>query len=157
MWTSLINHRDVEAGLPRILQVIYAYTRQAGEVNSLTSLRHCLRRNPASAAASACFLCSKTPSFGNHFSSAGKLTGTLPRGRLNSLLLRALDMDHYFVNTHAQPNGDHEVHKVGCYYMPSDRKYLGQFPTCAGAVLEARKHYAQVNGCKHCAEECHTQ
>jgi hypothetical protein len=24
-------------------------------------------------------------------------------------------------------------------------------------VLEARKHYAQVNGCKHCAEECHTQ
>jgi hypothetical protein len=87
----------------------------------------------------------------------GKLTSSIPRSPLNSLLLHALDMDHYFVNTHAQPNGDHEVHKVGCYYMPSDRKYLGQFPTCAGAVLEARKHYAQVNGCKHCAKDCHTQ
>lgn len=66
-------------------------------------------------------------------------------------------MDHYFVNNAAQPNGDHEVHKVGCYYMPGNRKYLGQFSTCAGAVFEARKHYGQVNGCKHCSGDCHTQ
>lgn len=65
-------------------------------------------------------------------------------------------MDHYFVNTLAQANGDHEVHKVGCYHMPGNRKYLGQFPTCAGAVVKARKYYAQVNGCKHCSGECCT-
>lgn len=66
-------------------------------------------------------------------------------------------MKYYFVNTIAQANGDHEVHRDDCLYMPGNKKYLGQFPTCAGAVQEARKHYAQVNGCKLCSKECHTQ
>lgn len=65
----------------------------------------------------------------------------------------------YYVNTHAQRNGDHEVHTTGCAWMPasSNQKYLGEFETCYGAVREATKHYNQVNGCIHCAKECHTQ
>lgn len=66
-------------------------------------------------------------------------------------------MHYYFVNTIAQENGDHEVHKDSCIYIPNNKKYLGQFPACAGAVQEARKHYQQVNGCKFCSRECHTQ
>ena len=68
-------------------------------------------------------------------------------------------MDGYYVNTNAQSNGDHEVHKSGCSYMPSDknRMYLGQFESCHGAVREAKTHYNQVDGCAHCCEECHKQ
>ena len=67
-------------------------------------------------------------------------------------------MDDYYVNRNAQSNGDHEVHKSGCFWMPnvSNRIYLGKFYGCASAVVEARKHYIQVNGCAHCSEACHT-
>lgn len=68
-------------------------------------------------------------------------------------------MARYYVNKNAQANGDHEVHKQGCSYMPMEhnRKYLGEFATCQGAVKEAKKHYSQVNGCYYCSRECHTQ
>ncbi|HEX6371036.1 MAG TPA: hypothetical protein VF006_19115 [Longimicrobium sp.] len=64
----------------------------------------------------------------------------------------------YYVNTQAQSNGDHEVHRDGCTYLPSilNRKYLGQFNYCVDAVDEARKHYTQVNGCYYCSNACHT-
>lgn len=65
-------------------------------------------------------------------------------------------MAKYYVNNRAQSNGDHEVHKEGCSWMPSDKKYLGDFIDCKGAVKEARKTYDQSNGCKHCSEACHT-
>lgn len=65
----------------------------------------------------------------------------------------------YYVNKNAQPNGDHEVHTTGCTFMPAEenRIFLGNFSHCSGAVLEARKYYNQVNGCRFCSEECHTQ
>lgn len=65
----------------------------------------------------------------------------------------------YFVNMNAQDNGDHEVHKAGCIYMPStaNRLYLGVFTSCREAVREAKKTYPQSNGCVRCSEECHTQ
>lgn len=65
----------------------------------------------------------------------------------------------YYVNKNAQPNGDHEVHKQGCSFMPADenRKYLGSFSNCRDAVREATKHYSQVNGCYYCSYDCHTQ
>lgn len=68
-------------------------------------------------------------------------------------------MAKYYVNTHAQANGDHEVHKLGCIYMPSskNRIYLGDFLTCHGAVREAKKYYQQSNGCYYCSRACHTQ
>ncbi len=67
-------------------------------------------------------------------------------------------MYRYYVNKNAQANGDHEVHKEGCSYMPNteNRIYLGQFSGCAGAVQEAKKHYSQSNGCYYCSYLCHT-
>jgi hypothetical protein len=65
-------------------------------------------------------------------------------------------MYDYYVNNNAQANGDHEVHKEGCIYMPSNKKHLGKFATCSGAVSEAKKTYSRANGCKTCSLECHT-
>ncbi len=65
-------------------------------------------------------------------------------------------MADYWVNRNAQTNGDHEVHKQGCSYMPSDKTYLGDFSTCRSAVTEAKKTYSQSNGCYWCSRECHT-
>ena len=67
-------------------------------------------------------------------------------------------MASYYVNKKAQANGDHEVHKSGCIFMPSveNRKYLGEFYNCRDAVNEAKKTYTTANGCKTCSNECHT-
>lgn len=68
-------------------------------------------------------------------------------------------MAKYYVNNNDQPNGDNEVHKEGCIYMPDveSRVYLGDLSNCTEAVHEAKKYYSQVNGCKTCSRECHTQ
>lgn len=68
-------------------------------------------------------------------------------------------MAMYYVNKNAQDNGDHEVHKSGCDWMPlaDNRIYLGDFSSCHGAVTEAKKHYSQSNGCAYCSTDCHTQ
>lgn len=66
-------------------------------------------------------------------------------------------MASYYVNRKAQSNGDHEVHKSGCDYFPSDAKYLGEYYDCKDAVKEARKTYDQVNGCYYCSNSCHTE
>ncbi|MDA1326803.1 MAG: hypothetical protein O3C34_18940 [Proteobacteria bacterium] len=68
-------------------------------------------------------------------------------------------MPRYYVNKNAQSNGDHEVHQVTVCPKPADesnRLYLGNFNSCHGAVLEAKKHYSQSNGCYFCSNECHT-
>ena len=67
-------------------------------------------------------------------------------------------MSKYYVNKNAQSNGDHEVHESGCTYMPNEgnRKYLGDFDSCAPAVREAKKTYPQSNGCYYCCNPCHT-
>jgi hypothetical protein len=65
---------------------------------------------------------------------------------------------HYYVNKNAQTNGDHEVHKHGCSFMPApeNRIYLGDHSSCPPAVREAKKYYKQSNGCYYCANACHT-
>lgn len=65
-------------------------------------------------------------------------------------------MASYYVNNQAQANGDHEVHKATCTWLPVNRKYLGEFSSCHDAVREAKKHYRQSNGCYYCSRECHT-
>ena len=67
-------------------------------------------------------------------------------------------MSHYYVHTHPDNQGDHEVHKEGCSHMlrPENREYLGDFSHCSYAIVEARKHHSQVNGCFFCCRECHT-
>jgi hypothetical protein len=59
-------------------------------------------------------------------------------------------MPHYFINNHAQPNGDHDVHAVGCRQMPSDKRYLGNFESLPEAMMEARKEFWQSNHCMSC-------
>lgn len=67
-------------------------------------------------------------------------------------------MASYYVNKNAQSNGDHEVHKTGCQYMPepANRLYLGDFASCYPAVKKAKETYPQSNGCYYCSNECHT-
>ena len=67
-------------------------------------------------------------------------------------------MKKYYVNKNAQSNGDHEVHREDCSYLPNalNIEYLGEFYSCAGAVLEAKKKYPTANGCYFCSRECHT-
>ncbi|TCC96379.1 hypothetical protein EZ449_22355 [Pedobacter frigidisoli] len=67
-------------------------------------------------------------------------------------------MKKYYVNKNAQSNGDHEVHDQDCTYLPAvdNRKYLGEFLSCEGAVTEAKKTYSKSNGCKTCSKPCHT-
>lgn len=65
----------------------------------------------------------------------------------------------YYVNTRAQQNGDNEVHQEDCRFLPSavNRKYLGSFDSCEGAVKEAKKTYpTTANGCATCSSACHT-
>lgn len=67
-------------------------------------------------------------------------------------------MDRYLVNANAQPNGDHEVHKEGCRTGPSPNNaiWLGSFPSCREAVVEARQTYPMADGCANCCPDCHT-
>ena len=64
----------------------------------------------------------------------------------------------FYVNKNAQSNGDHEVHRYDCTWLPSveNRIYLGDFSTSQAAVSEARRYYTKVNGCIHCCPESHT-
>lgn len=69
-------------------------------------------------------------------------------------------MKMYYVNKNAQTNGDYEVHTEGeCPIppVPENRKYLGIFADCWGAVAAARIHYEKANGCYHCCNPCHTK
>lgn len=65
----------------------------------------------------------------------------------------------YYVNRQAQPNGDHEVHKEGCGWMPlgDNKKELGEFNSCEAAIVRAKESYDQVNGCYYCCYACHTR
>ncbi len=67
-------------------------------------------------------------------------------------------MPQYYVNNNAQSNGDHEVHKEGCYWLSlvKSKKDLGIHSSCHSAVIEAKKTYAKSNGCGTCSYECHT-
>ncbi len=69
-------------------------------------------------------------------------------------------MPRYYVNKNAQDNGDHEVHKTEGCPTPADegnRLDLGDFASCQEAVREAKKHYAQSDGCANCSPACHTR
>lgn len=70
-------------------------------------------------------------------------------------------MPKFCVNKNAQPTGEHEVHNLdaGCSYLPEpqNRRQLGSFANCQGAVVEAKKFYNNVDGCFYCARECHTR
>ena len=66
-------------------------------------------------------------------------------------------MDKYYVNNVPQITGEHEVHKVGCSWFPSDRTYLGEFSDCWDAIKKAKNHFDDVDGCYYCCRKCHTR
>jgi hypothetical protein len=67
-------------------------------------------------------------------------------------------MARYYVNDNAQSNGEHEVHVPTCDYYAQikSKTYLGEHTSCAPAVREAKKYYANSNGCYYCCNPCHT-
>ena len=66
-------------------------------------------------------------------------------------------MAKYRVNKNTNsPNHDHEVHKEGCQWWPTQSYFdLGDHNSCVTAVAAAKKLYADANGCKTCSIECH--
>lgn len=66
-------------------------------------------------------------------------------------------MPAYYVNKNAQSTGEHEVHKDGCHRMPElqNRMYLGYFLNAKDAVIEAKRHFNNVDGCYYCSSEAH--
>lgn len=68
-------------------------------------------------------------------------------------------MKLYYVNKKPQIGGEHEVHSSDCIYLPAleNRQYLGYFNSCGEAVKEARRFYANVDGCYYCCPQCHTK
>lgn len=64
----------------------------------------------------------------------------------------------YYVNNNAQANGDHEVHTHSCSFLPAEanRVFLGDYLSCAPAVVEAKRHFRKANGCYFCSSACHT-
>lgn len=65
----------------------------------------------------------------------------------------------YYVNRNAQSTGEHEVHVLDCPTPANEenRVYLGNFQTCAEAVIAARAVFENVDGCANCLPDCHTR
>lgn len=63
-------------------------------------------------------------------------------------------MPAFYVSQRARTDGIHVVHRSGCTSIPDPirRLYLGDFDSADEAVIEGRRHYAQVEGCELCAE-----
>lgn len=67
-------------------------------------------------------------------------------------------MPSFFVDRHAQRNGDHVVHQRSlcppdCF--PADAEYLGELLDGGQALALAALKYPRVNGCLWCATELH--
>jgi hypothetical protein len=68
-------------------------------------------------------------------------------------------MDQYYVNRNKDVQGDNEVHKEGCRWLPNveNRVSLGNCSNCQEAVRKAKAMgYHNANGCVHCSSACHT-
>ena len=63
----------------------------------------------------------------------------------------------YYVNENAQVNGDHEVHRADCSWLPTaeNRLYLGEFASSYEALMAAKRIYNSADGCAYCCPEIH--
>lgn len=63
----------------------------------------------------------------------------------------------FYVNRNAQPNGDHEVHRCTCAWLPDpqNRLYLGDFLYSSQALAAAKRYYTRADGCAYCCPEIH--
>lgn len=70
-------------------------------------------------------------------------------------------MPNFYLNSQAQANGHHEVHKEDCTFLPQsgNRIFLGEFNFCSDAIAVAKEKYqfSKLNGCYFCAKGCHTR
>ncbi len=71
-------------------------------------------------------------------------------------------MLYYVSNNPQEPpqgNWEHEVHKETCSWLKlvKSKTYLGDCSSCWDAINKAKKHYSNVDGCKHCSLTCHTR
>jgi hypothetical protein len=68
-------------------------------------------------------------------------------------------MYKYYVNKNPQPTGEHEVHTSLCAYkpLPENSIFLGEYPSCHGAIVKAKEYIDEVDGCYFCSRECHTR
>lgn len=66
---------------------------------------------------------------------------------------------HYYINTDAQPTGEHEVHEDGCTWLTFvvNEKYLGFFTDCQEAIQHARSLGYNPDGCYYCCRPCHNR
>ena len=67
--------------------------------------------------------------------------------------------DYYFLDENSQANGDHEVHRAGCPYLPSENsiKALGEHYSFQSAISQAQAYYTQVEACSYCRFDYHRQ
>ena len=67
----------------------------------------------------------------------------------------------YIVDRHAQPSGDHLVHRsdTGCSLLPTPENCIeiGKHSECGSAMKEALNKFPQVDGCPECSPECNDQ
>ncbi|MEN9895496.1 MAG: hypothetical protein RIR97_1348 [Pseudomonadota bacterium] len=68
-------------------------------------------------------------------------------------------MANYYRNKNAQSNGDHEVHRENCSWLPTiqNRQLLGDFLSCQPAVQKAKLFDQHADGCAYCSPSCHTR
>ena len=61
-------------------------------------------------------------------------------------------MAEFYIETIAQPNGDHIVHNANCTALPDKQtiRYLGSIASCGGAVKKASEFFKQVKACQQC-------
>lgn len=66
-------------------------------------------------------------------------------------------MAKYRVNKNTRsPNHDHEVHKEGCEWWPTQNYFeLGEHSSCEPAVALAKTYFSDANGRKTCSPACH--
>ena len=68
-------------------------------------------------------------------------------------------MPNYVVNKNPQRTGEHELHLLGCIYQPDVKNSIevGYHPNCRSALEQAKKIFANTDGCAYCCPECHTK
>ena len=62
----------------------------------------------------------------------------------------------FLLNKNSQiSTGEHKIHKKTCSKKPkyANTIELGEFYNAKVAQCEARKYYANINGCKYCCKE----
>lgn len=61
----------------------------------------------------------------------------------------------YYVNKRQQDGSgfNHEVHRQGCFWMPSDALPLGEFYSSEDALQAAKRTYPDADGDIHCCPE----